>query len=68
MTKTYQIQNKIDFQKVAFATLKKVYSPTVLPRILTNIQNDYFIKIFKKYAQIDAFLPKNMQIFTKKQF
>ena len=65
MRKIYQIKDQSDFEKVAFATLKKVYSPTILPSVLTNIQNGKFKKIFKKYAQIDAFLAKNMQNFAK---
>lgn len=66
MSKIYQLNSKLDFQKTAIATLKKVFSPTLFPRVLTNIQRQDFIKIFKKYAQICIFLPKNEQIFAKK--
>ena len=64
--KTYKIKTDFDFEKVAFATLKKVYSPSLYPKILTNNLDENFLKIFEKMAQIDAFLPKNAQNFAKK--
>ena len=64
--KKYKIIDDIDFEKVAFATLKKVYSPTLYPKILTNINKKQFLTLFEKYAQIDVFLPKNAQNFAKK--
>lgn len=38
------IKNKLDIQKVAFATLKRVHSQTVVPRVLLNNHLDEFIK------------------------
>jgi|GEM_PF-4398286 len=64
--KKYKIINDIDFEKVVYATLKKVYSPTLYPKILTNVNNKQFLTIFEKYAQIDVFLPINAQNFAKK--
>ena len=63
--KIYKIDDEIDFEKVAFATLKKVYSPTLFPKILTNNVDKKFLKFFEKMAQIDVFLPKNAQNFAK---
>ena len=65
MTKTYKINLQTDYQKIAIATLKKVFSRTVLPKILTNVFDENLSKIIKKYAQIDVFLPKNAQNFAK---
>lgn len=63
--KIYKIKCDIDYEKVAFATLKKVYSPTLYPRILTNCFDEKFLKLFENFAQIDAILPKNAQNFAK---
>ena len=54
------IKTKLDIKKVALATLKRVYSDTVVPRVLINSHIDSFIKhtngtIF--LCQID--LPQN---------
>lgn len=63
--KIYKIK-KDDFERVAFATLKKVFSPTLYPKVLTNIGDAEFLKMFDKMAKIDVFLPKNVQNFAQK--
>ena len=39
------IKTKQDLKKVVIATLKRVYSDTVVPRVLTNCYIDDFIKL-----------------------
>ena len=65
MNKTYKIKNDFDFEKVCYAALKKVYSVTLFPRILINIENDAFDKIFKKKAYFQCFLCEKQHIFAQ---
>ena len=44
MRYSYILQKKSDYKKIAVATLKRVFSPTVVPRVLLNGHLDYFIK------------------------
>ncbi|HAJ77779.1 MAG TPA: hypothetical protein DCO89_01760 [Clostridiales bacterium] len=66
MNKEYKINDDLDIEKVCYATLKKVYSVTLFPRILINIENGLFDKIFKKKAYFQCFLCSKQQIFAKK--
>ena len=65
MSKTYKIEFETDIEKVCYAVLKKVYSDTLFPRILINIESDAFYKNFKKKAYFQCFLCKNKQFFSK---
>ena len=64
--KNYEIKTKIDIQKMGYATLKKVHSPTLFPRILLNFKNQKIEEIFAKKANFDTILLSNSQIFAKK--
>ena len=44
--KLYKIKTDIDFQKVAVATLKKVFSVSLFPRVLTNLSSKQMEDIF----------------------
>lgn len=66
MSKIYIIETDFDFKKVCYATLKKVYSVTLFPRILINIENTNFEKNFKKKAYFQCFLCQKHNIFAKK--
>lgn len=66
MIKIYKIETKLDFEKVCYAALKKVFSVSLFPRILINIENPIFEKIFKKKACFQCFLCPKRNIFAKK--
>lgn len=64
--KKYVIQNKIDIQKIGYATLKKVHSPTLFPKVLLNFKNKQIEEIFAKKVHFDSFFISVSQIFAKK--
>lgn len=64
--KKYQIKTEQDIEKMCYATLKKVHSPTLFPKVLFNFTNKKIDKIFSKKAHFDVFLQPNSQIFAKK--
>lgn len=66
MNKIYIIKDDLDLKKVCYAALKKVYSVSLFPRILINIENGIFNKIFKKKAYFQCFLCEKHKIFAKK--
>ena len=65
MSKIYKICDDLDLEKVCYATLKKVYSVTLFPRILLNIKNDIFNKNFKKKAYFECILGQKYHFFAK---
>ena len=65
-TKKYEIKTKQDFIKMCYAALKKVYSPTLFPRVLANIKNKKIEQIFAKKADFLCIFEQNSQIFAKK--
>lgn len=64
--KRYIVKDNFDFEKICYATLKKVYSTTLFPRILINIQNSVFDKNFQKKAYFECFFTQKSAIFSKK--
>lgn len=66
MKSKYIIKTNLDFEKVSFATMKKICSETVFPRVLSNIQNPVFEKNFSKIADFEYFFIENKQKFAKK--
>lgn len=64
--KKYQIKTEQDIEKMCYATLKKVHSPTLFPKVLFNFTNKKIDEIFSKKAHFDVFLQPNSQIFAKK--
>ena len=66
MIKKYLVSSNFDFEKICYATLKKVYSVSLFPRILINIQNDVFEKNFNKKAYFECFFTQKSVIFSKK--
>ena len=64
--KKYQIKTSQDIQKMCYAALKKVYSPTLYPRVLLNFKNKKIEEIFAKKAYFDAIFISNSHFFAKK--
>ncbi len=64
--KKYIIKSDFDFEKICYATLKKVYSVSLFPRILINAQNGIFEKNFNKKAYFECFFTQKSVIFSKK--
>lgn len=64
--KKYLIKNDLDFEKISIATLKKVYSATLFPRVISNIKNMTFKKNFAKNIDFECFFEQNLRIFAKK--
>lgn len=65
MQKFYIISTEIDFQKVAFGALKKVFSKTLFPKILANKRNGFLKTQIGKFAQFDTFCTQNEQTFSR---
>ena len=64
--KKYEILSDIDFEKICYATLKKVFSPTLFPRVLSNYKNQKIEQIFTKKADFLCIFIEKSQIFAKK--
>ena len=61
----YEIKSNLDLEKVSIAALKKVFSISLFPRIIYNIENPIFLKKIKKKADFQCFLCQNIKIFAK---
>lgn len=66
MTKIYDICSDFDFEKVAVAALKRVYSVTLFPRVVSNIQNSVLAKNFAKNIDFECFFTQKYANFAKK--
>lgn len=66
MTKIYNIYSDVDFEKVAVSTLKRVFSVTLFPRVVSNIQNSVLTKNFAKNLDFECFFTENYANFAKK--
>lgn len=64
-TKKYKITSDSDFERVALGTLKKVFSPTLFPRVLTNLKNDILRKNFENIIEFSQINEQNSQKFAK---
>ncbi len=64
--KKYLISSNFDYEKVCYATLKKVFSVTLFPRVLFNIQNPAFEKNFAKKLDFECFFEQKFKNFAKK--
>ena len=64
--KKYELKTEQDFVKMCYGVLKKVYSPTLFPRVLININNKKIEQIFAKKANFLCIFEQNSQIFAKK--
>ena len=64
--KKCHIKTNRDIQKMCYATLKKVYSPTLYPRVLLNYKNKEIEEIFAKNIDFLCIFASNSQIFAKK--
>lgn len=65
-SKIYQIKTELAYEKVCYATLKKVFSVTLFPRVLLNIQNPVFDKIFSEKLDFECFFTQKFNEFSKK--
>ena len=66
MRKIYKIDCDINYEKACYSALKKVFSVTLFPRILINVNFKNFDKKLKKYAEFICFNAIDSQIFAKK--
>lgn len=66
MTKIYDICSDLDFEKVAVAALKMVYSVTLFPRVVSTIQNSVLAKNFAKNIDFECFFTQKYANFAKK--
>ena len=65
-SKIYEIKTSLDYEKVCYASLKKIFSVTLFPRILINTQNLIFDKNFAKKLDFECFFTQNYRNFAKK--
>lgn len=65
MAKVYLIESNFDFKKISYAVLKKVYSTTLFPRVLLNIQNSILSENFAKNIDFECFFCENLEKFKK---
>ena len=63
--KKYIINDEFDLEKVALATLKKVFSPTLFPRVLTNLKNNVLINNFENLIDFVYVSEQKSQNFAK---
>ena len=63
-TKKYYIFCDEQFERVAVSALKKVFSPTLFPRILANLKNDILIKNLEKFSGFQVIFQENSQKFA----
>ena len=63
--KLYEIKTDEDFQKVAVATLKKVFSVSIFPRVLTNSISPTMQKIFSNRIELVCVNQLAIQKFAK---
>ena len=64
--KIYRINSCQDYIKVAYATLKKVFSKSLYPRVLLNVKNSKIEQIFAKKCDFLCIFEQNSQKFAKK--